>query len=206
MHEDKKNELRHNVDEWLSNLASESRREWQNPEDILNSIGISKGMKIADLGCGPGFFTLEMAKLTGDKGIVYAVDVENKAIEYLRSRIKGDIHLEKVIKTINSEVSSTGIPNNSIDLVFFANVLHDIEDKELFFDEIKRIGKKDAVIVDVDWEKSNGKPRRGPPDSIIISRNEAKSLLEERGFKIEREIYAGPHHYGLVCRILEGEE
>ncbi len=202
MHENRKNESRQNIDEWLSNLASESRKEWQNPEEILKSIGISKGMKIADLGCGPGFFTLEMARLTGEDGVVYAVDMEKKAIEYLKGRIGADRRLRKIIKAVNSDVSDTGIPDDSVDLVFFANVLHDIEDKDLFFEEIKRIGRKDAVFVDVDWEKSDGKPRRGPPDSIIISKNEARDFLERKGFRIEREIYAGPHHYGLVCRIL----
>ncbi len=202
MHENRKNESRQNIDEWLSNLASESRKEWQNPEEILKSIGISKGMKIADLGCGPGFFTLEMARLTGEDGVVYAVDMEKKAIEYLKGRIGADRRLRKIIKAVNSDVSDTGIPDDSVDLVFFANVLHDIEDKDLFFEEIKRIGRKDAVFVDVDWEESDGKPRRGPPDSIIISKNEARDFLERKGFRTEREIYAGPHHYGLVCRIL----
>ena len=57
---------------------SEERKQWHNPETILNKAGITKGMMIADLGSGPGFFTIPMAQMTGEKGLVYAVDSNQK--------------------------------------------------------------------------------------------------------------------------------
>ena len=55
-------------------LMSNERKLQHNPENILNEAGVAKGMVIADLGSGPRFFTLPLARMTGDKGIVYAVD------------------------------------------------------------------------------------------------------------------------------------
>jgi len=49
-------------------FMSEERKQWHNPETILKNIGVVKGMTMADLGSGPGFFTIPMAKATGEKG------------------------------------------------------------------------------------------------------------------------------------------
>jgi ubiquinone/menaquinone biosynthesis C-methylase UbiE len=55
-------------------FMSEERKQWHNPETILKNVGVVNGMTMADLGSGPGFFTIPMAKATGEKGLVYAVD------------------------------------------------------------------------------------------------------------------------------------
>ena len=50
-------------------LMSEERKQWHSPETILNQIRITRGMTIADLGSGPGFFTIPLAQQTGEKGL-----------------------------------------------------------------------------------------------------------------------------------------
>jgi ubiquinone/menaquinone biosynthesis C-methylase UbiE len=55
-----------------------------------------------------------------------------------------------IIKIIKSDVCHTGIPKESVDLVLFANVLHEVQDKKVFFQEIRRVSKPAAYIVDVD--------------------------------------------------------
>ncbi len=50
------------------------RRQWQEPEPILKAIGMGPGKKIADIGCGSGFFTLPAARMAGKDGAVYGVD------------------------------------------------------------------------------------------------------------------------------------
>ena len=71
-------------------LDEATRREWYNPEEILQTIGLRSGMVFADIGCGDGFFSLLAAKIVGDKGKVYAVDTDDSAIERLKSKAKAE--------------------------------------------------------------------------------------------------------------------
>ena len=142
-------------------LMSEERKQWHNPETILNEAGVTKGMVIADLGSGPGFFTIPMAQMTGEKGLVYAVDSNQTMLNGLKENIAKSEVNPNIIKIVNSDVCHTGIPKESVDLVLFANVLHEVEDRKAFFQEVKRISKRTAFIVDVDWKKIQ--TEHGPP-------------------------------------------
>jgi ubiquinone/menaquinone biosynthesis C-methylase UbiE len=69
---------------WLADwLTSPLRRLIQNPERILTGL-ISPGQTVVDLGCGPGFFTVAMAKMVGDSGRVIAVDLQTEMLDMAR--------------------------------------------------------------------------------------------------------------------------
>jgi ubiquinone/menaquinone biosynthesis C-methylase UbiE len=65
-------------------------------------------------------------------------------------------------------VCHTGIPKESVDLVLFANVLHEVQDKKAFFREVRSISKPTACIVDVDWKKVQ--TEYGPPFKLRLGR------------------------------------
>jgi ubiquinone/menaquinone biosynthesis C-methylase UbiE len=66
--------------EKLDNTNAEKRY----PEEILKLLDVADGMEIADVGCGPGYFTLPVAHMT--KGTVYAVDVSPEMLNILHER------------------------------------------------------------------------------------------------------------------------
>jgi ubiquinone/menaquinone biosynthesis C-methylase UbiE len=144
--------MEHHIDR-VKFLMSEERKQWHNPETILNEAGITRGMIIADLGSGPGFFTIPMAQMTEEKGLVYAVDSSQAMLNGLKENIAKSEVNPNTIKIVNSDVCHTGIPEESVDLVLFANVLHEVEDRKAIFQEVRRISKSTAFIVDVDWKK-----------------------------------------------------
>ncbi|MDA4123014.1 MAG: class I SAM-dependent methyltransferase [Thaumarchaeota archaeon] len=182
-------------------LMSDERREWQDPEAILESAGVAKGMTVADLGCGPGFFTLPVASIVGPSGLVYAIDSSPTMLRHLRRSIKAAGVSKRAFRIIEADVSRTGIPAATVDVALFANVLHDIDDKRSFLEEVRRICRKGAAVVDVDWKKS--RTESGPPHRIRLSASEARTILSENGFCVLRPFEAGPFHYGLVFRDIE---
>jgi ubiquinone/menaquinone biosynthesis C-methylase UbiE len=189
--------MEHHIDR-VKFLMSEERRQQHNPETILNEAGITKGMTIADLGSGPGFFTIPMAQMTGEKGLVYAIDSNQTMLNGLIENIAKSKVNPNIIKIVNSDVYHTGIPKKSVDLVLFANVLHEVEDRKAFFQEVKRISKSKAYIVDVDWKKIQ--TENGPPFKERLSEREANHVLEENGFSVIKQIDIGPYHYELICK------
>lgn len=180
-------------------FMSDARKEWHDPQTVLGAIGIMKGMTLADLGSGPGFFTIPMAQMTGENGSVYAVDRDPNMLMHLQENIAKAGVNEKIIKIVNSDVISTGLPKNSIDIVFFANVLHEVSDKTAFFQEVKRICKPTAKVIDVDWKKI--KTDHGPPLQERLTEGEAAKLFSENGFTVIKEMDAGPSHYELICKL-----
>ena len=179
-------------------LMLEERKQQHDPQIILIEAGVTKGMTIVDLGSGPGFFTIPMAQMTGERGLVYAVDSNQAMLDGLKENIAKSEVNPNIIKMVNSDVCHTGIPEQSVDLVLFANVLHEVEEKKAFFQEVRRISKTTAYIVDVDWKKIQ--TEHGPPMKERLSKDEAKRVLSENGFSVIKQIDIGPYHYELICK------
>lgn len=177
-------------------LMSEERKRFHDPQTVLESIGVKQGMVMADLGSGPGFFTVPLAQIAGEDGFVYAVDGNQAMIDALKENLaKAGVNPESV-KIINSDVCSTGIPDASIDLVLFANLLHEVADRKAFFKELLRISKPDACIVDLDWKKTP--TEHGPPMTERLSEAEASTVFAENGFTVVKKVDVGPYHYELI--------
>ncbi len=82
-------EKKHRVCPWWMGyfLASPLRRLIQNPERIIGPY-ISEGMRVLEIGPGMGFFTLPMARMVGEKGKIYCVDIQRRMLHTLRRRAK----------------------------------------------------------------------------------------------------------------------
>ena len=71
-------------------LLSEERQAALQPESLLRSLGLKEGMTLADIGCGPGFFTLPAAQIVGPSGSVFAADIEGEMLSTVRSRVTAE--------------------------------------------------------------------------------------------------------------------
>lgn len=177
-------------------LMSEERKRFHDPQTVIKGIGATPGMVMADLGSGPGFFTVPMAQLAGEGGLVYAVDGNQAMLNALKENLSKASVNPQVVKIIKSDVCNTGIPDASVDLVLFANLLHEVSDRKAFFQELHRISKPDACIVDLDWKKTP--TEHGPPLKERLSEAEASSVFTENGFTVVKQVDVGPYHYELI--------
>lgn len=109
----------------------------------LTDAGIESGMTIVDFGCGPGRYSVPAAKLIGDRGTVYAVDVHPLAIHMVeRIGVKRQL---RNIRTIHSD-RDTGLPPSSIDVVLLFDALHDMEDNGAVLRELHRVLKPQGKL------------------------------------------------------------
>jgi ubiquinone/menaquinone biosynthesis C-methylase UbiE len=74
--------------EKLAELEVRDRDEWQEPDRIMDALGIADGARVADVGAGGGWFTLRLAKRVGPNGRVYAQDIQHQMIESIERRMQ----------------------------------------------------------------------------------------------------------------------
>ena len=169
-----------------------------NPQKILKKIGISFGDKVADLGCGgAAFFTLTAARLVGNKGIIYAVDVLKPVLASVES--KAFLNGLKNIKTIwtNLEIyKATPIPNESLDYAMLINILFQSNKRPELLKESIRLTKKGGKLVIIDWMPTEGP--LGPPPKTRLKETEVRQLASRLNLKELEYFRAGTYHYGFI--------
>lgn len=170
------------------------------PAHNVAQFQIMPGQHVADLGAGSGFYVIEAAKAVGEAGHVYAVDVQKELLPRIKANAeKEHLHNISVIWGNLETLGGTHIPSGSIDAVIVSNVLFQIEDRDGFVSEIKRIIKPSGRVLVVEWEESE--KGAGPLPHMVVKKEDARSLFMTAGFVHERDISAGTHHYGFILRM-----
>lgn len=132
---------------WVGKLMiNPLRKLYQNPKTLLNGY-IHPGYKVLEIGPGMGFFSLPMAKMVGETGKIYCVDIQQKMLEKLANRAAKD-GLSRFVETIKSDRESLNIENinTTIDFVLLFAVVHEVPDKEQLFKEVAQVLKKGGYV------------------------------------------------------------
>ncbi|MBI4690154.1 MAG: class I SAM-dependent methyltransferase [Nitrospirae bacterium] len=128
-------------------LDNRIRRWLQNPREILEPY-IKDGMTVLDIGCGPGFFSIDIAQMVGKSGRVIAADLQEGMLQKLRDKIQGT-ELEKRITLHKSEANKIGMSEN-VDFVLAFYMVHELPSQKDFFEEIKSILKPTGQVLIVE--------------------------------------------------------
>jgi ubiquinone/menaquinone biosynthesis C-methylase UbiE len=112
------------------------RRWFQNPRKILTPY-VKEGMKVMDLGCGPGFFTLDLARLVRTSGRVIAADLQQGMLDRLKTKIHGTEFQNRIVLH-KCPTDKIGL-SEKMDFVLVFYMVHEVPDQEGFFKEIAEI-------------------------------------------------------------------
>ena len=94
-------------------------------------------MKVLDVGCGPGFFSIELAKMVGKTGKVFAVDLQDGMLQKVKDKIRGT-ELEKIIHPIKCESDNLNVPEK-VNFILAIYMVHEVPDKEKLFGSLKNL-------------------------------------------------------------------
>ena len=132
----------------LSGSLDNSIRRWlQNPQKILRPY-ITEGMTVLDVGCGPGFFTIEMARMVGKSGRVIAADMQEGMLQKVKEKVKGT-ELEERILLHKCGEDKIGV-FEPVDFVLLFYMVHEVPNQEHFFNEIRTILKPHGQVLIVE--------------------------------------------------------
>jgi ubiquinone/menaquinone biosynthesis C-methylase UbiE len=130
--------------EMAGSLDNRIRRWVQDPRKILGPY-LKEGMTALDLGCGPGFFTLDMALLVGGTGRVIASDLQEGMLQKVREKIEGTELEERIILHKCNE-KRIGL-SEEVDFILLFYMVHEVPDKKEFFSGIAGILKKNGKVL-----------------------------------------------------------
>lgn len=166
------------------------------PAKNLRAFALREDMIVADLGAGTGYYSI-LAGAMVPMGRVYAVEVERDYLTTIKDRAA-----EACLSNIEclwgnvEKIGGTKIKNEVIDKVIASNILFQVENKEKFIEEMRRILKPGGQVLLVDWSPEPDSIAQEHPGAIKMSK--ARDMFLERGFIFRREIDAGAHHYGMI--------
>ena len=128
-------------------LDNRIRRWLQNPQKILGHY-INEGMTVLDLGCGPGFFSTDIAHMVGKSGHVIASDLQEGMLQKLKGKIQGT-EVEERITLHKCEETRIGISEN-VDFVLAFYMIHEVPNQDKFLNEVGSILKTNGQFLIVE--------------------------------------------------------
>jgi ubiquinone/menaquinone biosynthesis C-methylase UbiE len=158
--------------ELAGSLDNKIRKWFQNPQKILAPY-IKEGMKVLDIGCGPGFFSIELAKMVGKTGKVFSADLQEGMLQKIRNKIHGT-ELEERIKLIKCEEDKINVPEK-VDFILAFYMVHEVPNKERLFEALKNVLDEKGQFLIVE------------PKLFHVTKKEfgeTMNIAEKAGFKV----------------------
>jgi len=152
------------------------------PEQAVREAGIEPGDRVLDFGCGPGSYTVAAARVVGETGRVYALDVHPLAIKSVRTAAsRAGLSSIEIIQSGRP----TALEEGSVDVVLFYDVFHELEEPDVVLRELHRILKPDGTLSFSDHHMKE-------PDIVDGVTSSGLFALEQKGKRTYRFVRQNP--------------
>lgn len=159
-------------------LNRPERIQEENPEEMLEQLDVKPGMTVCDMGCGDGYYTIELAKRVGPGGKVIAVDIQPEMLQELSRRCqRSDL---KNVEMILGEPHNPKLPVGKIDLILMVDVYHEFSNPVEMLDAMRKSLTPDGRIALVEFRGEDPqvpiKPEHKMTKKQILKEYEANSM------------------------------
>jgi ubiquinone/menaquinone biosynthesis C-methylase UbiE len=174
-------------DQWkniYSENAWEERDQWQRADNIISKLNLELGDHVADIGCHEGYMTMKLAKVVGQKGKVYAVDVQQNRLDKLNTHLKQSSITN--VTTIKGDYDNPNLTTNSTDGALIIDTYHEMDQHDAMLRNIKLALKTGGRLVICEPIASSRKDlsRAEQERKHELGMNYALEDLQKAGFRI----------------------
>jgi ubiquinone/menaquinone biosynthesis C-methylase UbiE len=192
-----KNQAEELADDVASGISMNDKNSFVDPRKIIKIAGIKRGDKVADFGCGAGYFSIPIAVVVGDGGEVYAFDVLPSAIEATASYAKVSGVDNVITKRVNLEKENgTILADGSVDWVIIKDVLFQNKGRQIILKEANRVLRSGGNILVMEW---NNNSIIGPERKTRLDIKDVMEMIFSQGFVFKKQSTAGDYHYVIVA-------
>lgn len=159
-------------------LLTRARRLSMPPAKTLRELGLRRGMRLLDVGCGPGYFAVPACRVVGRRGTVWACDVSPTMLRETRAeaRARGFANL----RAVRCGDAGLPLPDASADMALAAFVLHEVDGVSDLLAEVLRVLRPGGAAALIEWHKRE--TSHGPPLWARFRPDELRRELTETGF------------------------
>ncbi|HJZ83932.1 MAG TPA: methyltransferase domain-containing protein [Polyangia bacterium] len=182
--------------DYIAKMEDPARAGWQKPAEVVRALALRPGQVACDIGAGPGYFALRLGRELGERGQVWAVDVELRMLEVLRTRIQqaGARNVTPVL----SLPADPLLPAGACDLILIVDTYHHFPDGPAYLRRLIRSLKRGGRIVNIDFHKRELPV--GPPLEHKVAREDFLKQAEAAGLRLDAEPTFLPYQYFLILR------
>ena len=178
-------------DRYLEKLEGPDREAWQKPDQLVAALRLRPGDVACDVGAGPGYLALRMARAVGTRGAVQAIDVEPRMVEALRRRAR--LAGMKNVRAILADPGRGALPPRRCHLILIVNAFHHFPDGAGYLRRLAGRLVPGGRIVNVDFHRREMPV--GPPLEHTVSRADFLAVASEAGLERIRERRFLPYQY-----------
>lgn len=163
------------------------------PERVMDAVGVHPGMLIGEVGAGNGYFTFWLSKRVGENGLVYANDINKRALRQLKDQCIDD-GIDNILTVVGEEADPL-FPARELDMAVMVYALHHIDEPVELLVNLKKYLKPEAtvVVIEQDPEKTGS--------SHFLRKERTVELLEQAGYEFLRHETFLKQDYVSVFRI-----
>lgn len=166
------------------------------PASVIAQVGLHSGQTVADLGAGSGFYALPTAKVVGNTGVVYAVDVQDAKLDATQSAARQSGLKNITVIKADLDKPLLDIPEASCDCVIIASIIHEIDSQPALIKNIYRLLKTGGKVLAVEWKKEL--TPFGPAIERRVSLEELQKLFAVAGLRKDRDLSTDGYHYAAL--------
>ena len=179
---------------YIARMEEPSRAVWQKPDEVVRAFGLRPGQAACDVGAGPGYFSLRLARAVGKAGHVYAVDVEPRILAVLRDRVRSSN--ARNVTPVLSLPDDALLPAASCDLILIVDTYHHFPDGPAYLRRLTRALRPGGRIANVDFHKRELPV--GPPPEHKVAREAFLADAAAAGLRLVQEHTFLPYQYFVV--------
>lgn len=180
--------------DWSKRLEAHDRVANLKMDEIVARLELKPGNTVADIGAGSGLFDVPLAKAVSPGGRVYAVDIDAGFFPQIKKKAD-EAHLTNV-QTVLGKYTDPNLPVRNVDMVFFHDVLHHIQDRAGYLKSVAGYLKPSGRVAIIDYELGQG-PHEAAPE-LEVSREQLGAWAKEAGLKQVEDVKMFPDRYFLV--------
>lgn len=158
------------------------------PDEIMDAVGITPGMVLAEIGAGRGRFVVQLAVRVGETGKVYAEDIDAAALRHVENRCEkwGLFNVE----TILGDVTDPELPVGDLDLIFVVSSYHHINDPVALLHKARSTLKTDGRLAIAEWLPWNESDREGttPEDIVAQMKSAGYELISTEKLEVAKPL------------------
>ncbi len=179
--------------DWLERAEREAE---ENPTRAIELLRLEKGMVVADIGAGVGYYSLRMAEVVGPTGKVLATEIQPEMLQIMKRRLR-EKKAENVEPILATE-HDPKLPAACCDVILMVDVYHEFSQPIEMLAKLRAALKPNGRLILLEYRKEDPYVPIRPEHKMSIK--EAKFEVESEGFKLDQVIGELPWQHVLIFR------